>query len=254
MSLTMRVAGWVLPVVVLGLGTDVRADALPPPVPLKCEKGQVAATDHSGNHCEYKSCASDAGCPEGMACVARSETRCDPRGQPCATSVVSRCAKTDKPVPPPRCPPQAQADAKRTQAVVARLRSRPAGKELLAALERVPAICYGDVKEGVLEDTVVVLQRDRPAPANAARLGHLLHHLVHGLPFNEAVVREGGQDCGEVAANANGFERSAHQLETELRKAEGLPSLPFEDLSEQYRQRCQNLRPKPAPKSPKSPK
>jgi hypothetical protein len=252
MSLTMRVAGWALPVVVLGLGTDAGADALPPPRPLQCEVGQMPVTDHSGTHCVQKLCASHVTCPAGTTCVVSSETRCDPRGGPCATSMVSRCAKTDKPLPPSRCPPGAQADAKRTQAVLARLRTRPVGKELLAALERTPVICYGDVPEGVLEaDGAVVLQRDRPVPAHAARLGHLLHHLIHGLPFNETIVRDGGQDCGEVATIADGFERSAHQLESELRQAFGLPALPFQDLTDQYRQRCQGLRPKPAAKSAK---
>jgi hypothetical protein len=260
MSLTMPAAGraWArarvrtLAAVLLCCGTDARADALPPPKPLKCEVGQTTVTDHSGTHCEQKLCASDVTCPAGTACVARSETRCDPRGQPCSTSMVSRCAKSDKPLPPPRCPPGAQADPKRTQAVLTRLRTRPTGKDLLAAPERALVICYGDVAEGVLEgDVAMVLQRDRPVPANAARLGHLLHHLIHGLPFNETIVREGGQDCGEVVANANGCEQSAHQLESELRQAFDLPPLPFQDLADQYRQRCRELRPKPAAKSAK---
>jgi hypothetical protein len=230
---------------------DARADVLPPPQPLKCGLGQEVQTDHSGTYCQYKWCPSVAVCPAGMACVARSETHCDPRGQPCWTGNVSRCAKADRPLPAPRCPPRTTADRKRTQAVFAQLGAQEAGKSLVAGLGRELVVCYGDVREGVLQaDGAVVLQRDRPVPANAARLGHLLHHLVHGLPFDESAVR-GGRACSEVVKAGGELERTAHKLESELRRAFRLSPLPFEDLSQDYRKRCQALRPEAPGQAPK---
>lgn len=239
-------------VVLLCGGTSPHADVLPPPQPLKCGLGQVVRTDHSGTYCQYKWCPSEAVCPEGMACVTRSETHCDPRGQPCWTGDVSRCAKADRPSPAPRCPQGATADRKRTQAVFARLRTQKAGRLLAAELGRELVVCYGDVREGVLQaDGALVLQRDRSVPANAARLGHLLDHLVSGLPFDEPAVRSGKLACSEVVRSAAEVERRAHKLESELRKAFGLPPLPFEDLAEEYRKRCQALRPEAPSRSPK---
>jgi hypothetical protein len=224
-------------------GGQVRADVLPPPRPLKCGLGQVLVTDHSGTRCENRRCATDAVCPKGMACVARSETRCGSRRKRCWTDMVSRCVKMDKAKPAPRCPQGAALDKKRTQQALARLRSHEEGKRLMAELGRDLTVCYGEVREGVVQtDGAVVLQRDRPAPANAARLGHLLHHLVRGLPFNEMTVATSTLACDEVAKNANAAERIAHDFEKELRQAFGLSPLPFEDLTADYRKRCQALR------------
>jgi MYXO-CTERM domain-containing protein len=77
---------------VLSSTVPAKADVLPPPEPLECGRGQVVATDHGGTHCEYKHCAYDHDCPPGMPCVARAETYCDPRGEPCSTSEVKRCS------------------------------------------------------------------------------------------------------------------------------------------------------------------
>jgi hypothetical protein len=140
-------------------------------------------------------------------------------------------------------------DARRTRAALARLRSHEEGKQLLAELGRDLVVCYGDVHEGVLQsDGALVLQRDRSVPANAARLGHLVHHLVRGLPFDERAVRTSTLDCNALAKNAEESERSAHQLESRLRGAFGLAPLPFEDLADDYAKRCQTLRQKaPSP-------
>jgi hypothetical protein len=141
------------------------------------------------------------------------------------------------------CPPGAALDARRTRTVLHSLRSQAAGAELVAALERPPVVCYGNVAEGVLQtDGVVVLQRDRAVAANAARLGHLLHHLVHGLPFDEKIVRRSDLPCDELVSKAMMAERAAHALENRLRQALHLPPLPFEDLSNSYQRRCVELR------------
>lgn len=230
-------------VATLGGGAGAQADVLPPPRPLSCGPGQDKETDHSGEHCADRRCVTDVVCPLGMACVGRGERHCDPRGGPCAPSIVNRCAKSDQAAAVPRCPSGAALDRRRTQRVLARLRGHEAGKRLADAVGRPLVVCYGDVREGVVQaDGAIVLERQRSEAANAARLAHLLHHLIHLLPFDESAVRAGALACEEVVRNAGVAEHMAHELESELRRAAGLPPLVFEDLSDAYRQRCQALR------------
>jgi hypothetical protein len=141
------------------------------------------------------------------------------------------------------CPDGTATDRKRSQTIFARLRAREEGRKLVAGLRRGPTICYGDVREGILRsDGVLVLQRDRGLPANAARLGHLIFHLVEGLPFDEAMARESELSCDALVKRAGEREKVSHDFENELRKAFGLEPLAFEDLSEQYEKRCQAVR------------
>jgi hypothetical protein len=159
-------------------------------------------------------------------------------------------AGADPPSAPgnPACPDGTTADAKRTQAALRRLRSLGQGHRLLGELRRPFVVCYGDVHEGILETGrdgktgLLLLQRDRSAAANAARLGHLVHHLVHGPPLDEQTVRTSKLSCGELVRNAELAEHAAHELENDLRQAFRLPPLAFEDLSDDYRQRCEALR------------
>jgi hypothetical protein len=156
--------------------------------------------------------------------------------------MISRCAKLDSPRPMPRCPEKAAPDRKRSEALLARLRTDESGKRMIASLARELTICYGEVREGVVQsDGVIVLQRDRPLPANAARLGHLILHLVAGLPLDETAARTSSLSCNELVKYAGEAEKRAHTFECELRKAFGLDPLPFEDLSAAYAKRCQVL-------------
>ncbi len=141
------------------------------------------------------------------------------------------------------CPEGTALDRRRTQRVRRRLTAHQAGARLLAAAGRVPTLCYGDVREGVLRtDGILVLQRDRPLAANAARLGHLLHHLVYGLPVDENHLRTSELGCSELANRADVEEHATHKLENDLRRSFGLPPLAFEDVADAYRQRCEGLR------------
>ena len=65
------------------LAAPARADAIPPPEIIQCERGQEAVTDHGGTYCEFVRCKTDGDCPSGMHCVERTEHDCDPRGEPC---------------------------------------------------------------------------------------------------------------------------------------------------------------------------
>lgn len=147
------------------------------------------------------------------------------------------------PQPARRCPPDTAPDEQRTDAVLARLRSSHSGAALLARLGQPLLLCYGDTHDGVMQsDGAVVLQRDLPIAANAARLGHLVFHLVHGPPFDEATAPSSSLSCAELAKQATAKERQAHLLETSLRKSFGLRPQAFEDLSALYERRCRNVR------------
>ena len=170
--------------------------------------------------------------------------------KPSLTSAVGRSESLDGTKPAPRCPPGTASDDQRTQEALLQLGSQNEGRRLLVAFGRTPRVCYGDAHEGSLQtDGALMLQRDRPLAANAARLGHLLHHLVRGLPLDETTVRASTLPCGELVRKADLAEQTAHQLESDLRRGFGLPPLPFEDLRDQYRQRCQALRDEPARRS-----
>ena len=147
--------------------------------------------------------------------------------------------------PPPalRCPRDTAPDEQRSDSVMARLRANESGAALLARLGRALIICYGDVREGVLQsDNAMVLQRDLPIAANAARLGHLVFHLVHGAPFDEAAASSSSLSCAELVKRAAAMERQAYALEDKLRKSFGLPPQAFEDLSALYERRCRSVR------------
>lgn len=219
----------------------VRADVLPPPHHLECNLGEDIETDHGGQRCVARRCTSAVVCPAGWACTPREERSCDPRGAPCKTYTVSRCHKAD--LPRPRCPQTALEDDKRTAEVVTLLRKHQRGQDIFKRIARPLVVCYGDVREGVVqEDDVLVLQRDRPVTAQAARLAHLLAHLVWWPPFLKDQVRASQEPCTAVAARAVEIEQPAGNLESELRKSFGLPPLPEEDLRKSYEQRCREVR------------
>jgi hypothetical protein len=147
----------------------------------------------------------------------------------------------------PACPQDSTSDPDRTRGVLRRLRSHAQGKRLLAALGRLPVVCYGDVPEGILRtDGVALLEAKHPVSANAARLGHLLHHLVHGLPFDEKIASASTIAREALVKRALLSERAAYDLENDLRQGFRLPHLAFEDTSDGYMQRCRELRKEPA--------
>ncbi|MBI4700181.1 MAG: hypothetical protein HY744_03265 [Deltaproteobacteria bacterium] len=93
MTISRRAWPWCLAAAALAASAagPARADVIGPPQAVQCGPGQEVVTDHGGTRCQYRYCRSPADCPPPLACVARSETYCDPRGQPCQTSVVQRC-------------------------------------------------------------------------------------------------------------------------------------------------------------------
>lgn len=122
-----------------------------------------------------------------------------------------------------------------SRAIAARLRDNPEGAALL---EEAPShrVVFG-LEAGILPDGTVRLVRDRPVPESAARYGHLLHHLVHGRPFDDEQVGA----CSRRLEAARRRERDALALEDRLRASFGLAPLPETALEARlsaYRARC----------------
>jgi hypothetical protein len=114
------------------------------------------------------------------------------------------------------CPQGTTLDPKRTRAVLRRLRSHELGEGFLAALGRPLVVCYGNVPEGIVHTgRTVVLQEDHRVAANAARMGHLLHHLVHGLPFHEKAARTSILGCDDLVSKAD----LAHAVEVDANRS-----------------------------------
>lgn len=123
------------------------------------------------------------------------------------------------------------------------MKKQPQGQELFQRVGRPLVVCYGDVREGVVQDDdLIVIQRDRTVPAQAARLAHLLAHLVWWPPFPKDQIRASHDPCPAVAATAMENEARAARLENELRTTFRLAPLPDEDLQRTYEQRCRELR------------
>ncbi len=218
-----------------------RADVVPPQDQIACTSGEDIVVDHRGTRCEPRRCPTPAVCPPGWACAPRKETNCKPRARPCEALTVRRCQKAN--LPEPVCPRGTTPDSKRTAQLTARLTSHPSSQGLFPRLGRPLVVCYGDVREGVVQDDgAIVLQRDRPLPAQAARLAHLLTHLAWWAPFPADEIRTSRESCEEIADRAVAAEEEAHRIENDVRRSAGLPALPVEDLRTQYAQRCRELR------------
>jgi hypothetical protein len=130
------------------------------------------------------------------------------------------------------CPPGFTADAARTGAVEARLAQDAEGASLLEAAGS-RAVCWAATDESAVDaERRLLLDVRMNEEAAAARLGHLLDHVVHGVPL------AGG--CADLA-RAEAQERRAHALEARLRRTLEAPALPpdaLERVLATYRRRC----------------
>jgi len=133
------------------------------------------------------------------------------------------------------CRGQPTAPGNGAGAIVAKLTEHAEGAALL---ERAPAHRVVFAPEAGLTPTGTVrLVADEPVASSAARYGHLLHHLVHGRPFDD--VADG--DCAKRLETARRREKSALALEHRLRASFGVAPLPDTALEARvnaYRNRC----------------
>lgn len=127
----------------------------------------------------------------------------------------------------PRCPMGARPD----EARATRLRARLEGTEAAGYLAAEHRICFTVHGPAVVTDEGdVMLPRDERDDALAARLGHLLEHIVRGTLRNDPAA-----SCDVLVAEALRREASAYALEIRLRDGFGLPRAPFVELETAYR-------------------
>jgi hypothetical protein len=120
------------------------------------------------------------------------------------------------------------ADEARARSLVARLEGAPEGAAIVG---RMPAgaarVCFGKVPvSAVTPEGVVLLEVSLADAEAAARLGHLLLHVVEGSP----APRAGEADCDAAVRRALGAEAAALGLELRLRRALGVeaPAMRYE--------------------------
>lgn len=132
------------------------------------------------------------------------------------------------------CPEGARSDTARAARLQRALERTTLGSELWArarADER--SICFAEVELGTVSSTgPIVLPQAVGDAENAARLGHLLDHVVRGPPFPDRV--EPSASCAALVDAGVRAEAAAHVLELGLRRELGVeaPQAPFPFESE----------------------
>ena len=123
--------------------------------------------------------------------------------------------------PPRPCPARFALDPPRAAALADRLATVPEGASVLTRAQgaAMPRICFGPaIVSSITTDGAVLLDGDLGEPEAAARLGHLLAHVVEGLPM----ARPGAGDCEAQVEDALRKEARALALELRLRHALGV--------------------------------
>ena len=112
-----------------------------------------------------------------------------------------------------------------------RLRARLEPTEAAGYLDAPHRICFSVRGPAVVTDEgAVLLPRDEDDDALAARLGHLLEHVVRGTLSDDR-----SQSCDARVHRALQREASAYALELRLRDRFGLEEAPFVDVERAYR-------------------
>ena len=124
--------------------------------------------------------------------------------------------------PAPPCPAGFLDQVGETDRVRTRLSSSTEGAALLAALPREVRFCFGEIDVPVVsEGRVLILDRRAELSEQAARAGHLLHHVVRGMPYPAEITAD--TECDAVVETAIEREAEAYALEARLRRAFELP-------------------------------
>ncbi len=148
----------------------------------------------------------------------------------------SRDAESMATIPAPPCPFGGIDQTSRSDGLRHALQATSEGTALLEALENQEVrVCFSDEERfGVVSDErVVLLPADASDPVLASRLGHLLDHVVNGMPF-PASPRPGA-NCDALIETALSREARAYRLEVRLRRSLG-------DVSPRYEFEADMLR------------
>lgn len=121
-----------------------------------------------------------------------------------------------------------RADEPRARGLVALLEGAPEGAAIAGRVSAGAArVCFGQVPvSAVTPEGVVLLEATLADAEAAARLGHLLLHVVEGSP----APRAGEPDCEAAVRRALAAEARALAMELRLRRALGVtaPALRYE--------------------------
>lgn len=129
------------------------------------------------------------------------------------------CGRAD-----PGCPAGLAQDAARTQALLARLAAVEEGAAITRRLPGPPRVCFGQVAvSAVNHEGAVLLDNAMPEAEAAARLGHLLLHVLDGSP----APRAGEADCDAAVRRALDIEARAFAAELRLRQALGVTGIRY---------------------------
>ena len=133
---------------------------------------------------------------------------------------------------PETCPGGTAPDEDGARALIARLASTPEGEGVVRRLgSQAPRVCVGRVPvSAVTTDGTILLDAALDEAEAAARLGHLLVHVVEGLPGAASAGGAAAGGCDAEVARALAAEARALALELRLRRALGVraPRLRYE--------------------------
>jgi hypothetical protein len=133
------------------------------------------------------------------------------------------------------CPYGFSANPERTLELVARLRQDPEVSQLLDRAAGGYLVCYGAALESAVDpEHRLRLPADQPAEVLAARMAHLLEHVVVPLPTLDQAQEPSERWLEQVRQR----EARAHELENRVRQRGGLAPLPsavLERAMDQYR-------------------
>lgn len=141
------------------------------------------------------------------------------------TTPDGQAAFDDSPAPP--CPAGFVDAVGERARLEERLRSVDEGAALLDGVPVNVRYCLGEIDNPVVSDgRLLVLDERVERPERAARVGHLLHHVVHGLPLPDPLPAS--PDCDALVARALDREAGAYALEATLRAAFEVPPTRYE--------------------------
>ena len=138
----------------------------------------------------------------------------------------------------PTCSDGTARDPDRVERLRERLGSHDTARALVLATQGRYVVCFGEgIEPGVDAQHRIRLDATSDDARAAAKLGHLLMHVSHGLPF----VEDDPRPCAERLARAEERERAGHALESSLLRRFGLPPLgeaALDRVMAGYRSRC----------------
>ncbi len=127
-------------------------------------------------------------------------------------AVAASCRSADS---GPRCPPLLAVNADRAGRLWDRLDDAPDGAALITRASSLPLVCFGQVDLSVVTtEGIVLFDKTLDDDEGAARLGHLLAHIVDGMPM--ANPRDA--DCEAQVNDALHLEAKTLSLELRLRR------------------------------------